>query len=66
MDLITLLILVIVFTAAVWGGFYVCDRAGFPPPVRWIFGAICLVVIVAFLVNQVSGGAALLHKPLWH
>ena len=66
MDLITLLVLVIVFVVVVWGGFYICDRAGFPVPVRWIWGAICLVVLLYFLIGQISGGGAFLHRPLWH
>jgi hypothetical protein len=65
MDLISLLVLVIIFVAVVWGGFYICDRSGFPVPVRWIWGAICLVVLLVFLLNQVGGGTAL-HRPLWH
>jgi Na+/H+ antiporter NhaC len=64
MDLITLLVLVVVFVAVVWGGFYVCDRAGFPQPVRWIWGAICLIVLLYFLVGRIDGSGAFLHRPL--
>jgi hypothetical protein len=64
MDLITLLIVLIVFAAVVWGGFYVCDRAGFPAPVRWIWGAIFLVVMLYFLIGQIGGIGAFLHRPL--
>jgi hypothetical protein len=64
MDPITLLVMLIVFVAVVWGGFYICDRAGFPVPVRWIWGAICLIVLLYFLVGQVGGGGAFLHHPI--
>ena len=65
MDIITLLVLVIVVVAAVWGGFSICDRAGFPVPLRWIWGAICLIVLLYFLLGRISGGsAAFQYHPL--
>ena len=65
MDLITLLVLIVIFAAVVWGGFYICDRAGFPPPVRWIWGIVCLIVLLGFVAGQMGGGSYL-HAPLWH
>lgn len=65
MDLITLLIEVIVFAAIVWGGFYICDRSGFPVPIRWIWGALCLIVLLYFMLNQV-GGTTILHRQILH
>jgi hypothetical protein len=63
MDLITLLVLVLVFALVVWGGFYICDRSGFPQPVRWIFGAVCLIALIVFLIERIGGGAVL-HRTL--
>jgi hypothetical protein len=65
MDLITLLVLLLVFCVVVWGGFYICDRAGFPVPVRWIWGLLCLIMLIYFAVSQIGGGS-FLHAPLWH
>lgn len=50
--LIALIIWVIVICAFVWLGFYICDKAGFPPPVRWIFGAICLLILIVFMLSK--------------
>ena len=64
MDLITLLIALVVVCFVVWGGFWICDRAGFPPPVKWIWGALCLIVLIYLVMGQVGGAG--LHTPLWH
>ena len=63
MDVVTLLILALVFACVAWGGFWVCDRAGFPLPVKWIWGGVCLLVLVGFLAERVGGGGWL-HRPL--
>lgn len=65
MDLITLLFTVLVFALVVWGGFWIIAHSGFPPPVTWIWGALCLIVLVYFLLGQATG-LAFLHRPLWH
>ena len=66
MDLITLLIAVCIFVFVVWGGFWICDRAGFPIPVRWLWGGICLILLIYFVVDRINGGGggAFLHRPL--
>lgn len=63
MTLLSLLVLVILFVAVVWGGFYVCDRAGFPVPIRWIWGAVCLIVLLYILLSH-FGGAEFFNRPL--
>lgn len=60
MDLLTLILFIVIFAAIIWGGFYICDRAQFPPPVRWIFGVVCLIILLAYLL-RVSGFAPALH-----
>jgi hypothetical protein len=65
MDLLGLILLVIIVIAVVWGGFWICDRAGFPIPVKWIWGAICLIVLLILVLGQIGGGINL-HAPLWH
>ena len=64
MDLITLLIALVVVCFVVWGGFWICDRAGFPVFVKFIWGAICLTVLVYLVLGQIGGAS--LHAPLWH
>jgi flagellin-like protein len=55
MSLITLLILIVLFVALVWGGFWVIARAGLPRAASYIFGAIVLIVIIIALVAMVDG-----------
>lgn len=63
MDLLSLLVLLLVFACVCWGAFYICDRSGFPPPVKWIVGAILLIILLAFALGQFAGGA-FLHRPI--
>ena len=65
MSLIGLLIMIVVFVAVVWGGFYVCDKAGFPVPIRWIWGGVCLVALVYMLLSQFGVGLGALNRPLF-
>lgn len=57
-QLIYLIIYVVIFATVGYALFWICDRAGFPEPVRWIVGAILLIVVLLFLANQIGGGTA--------
>ena len=61
MDLITLLVALVIVCFVVWGGFWVCDRAGFPVPVKWVWGAVCLIVLLYFVLGQAGGT----HLPVF-
>lgn len=52
MDPVTALIFILVFCAIVWGGFWICTAAGFPLPVRWLWGGLCLIVMIGFLMQK--------------
>ena len=58
MDLLTLLVVCFV----VWGGFWICDRAGFPVPVKWVWGAVCLIVLLYLVLGQTGT----MHTLLFH
>ncbi len=58
---ISLIIAVLVFAILVYGAFYICDKSGFPPPVRWIVGAVFLIVLLSWAAN-VAG----LNLNTWH
>ena len=51
-EIIQLLISVLIFAGVGYLGFWICDKAGFPPPVRWIFGGLMLIVLLLYI----SGG----------
>jgi hypothetical protein len=49
--LISILIAVLIFAVIAYGAFYICDRAGFPLPVRWIIGVILLLVLLYYVAG---------------
>jgi amino acid transporter len=55
-QLISLIIWIVIFAAVAYCLFWICDRAGFPPPVRWIIGAILLIMVLYFLSGQLGSG----------
>ncbi len=54
--LITLLVYIIVFAIVGFGLIWVCDKFGLPQPVKWICGAILLVIILVFVAGQLGDG----------
>lgn len=54
-QLISLIVLICVFCGIGWLGFWICDRAGFPFPVRWIFGVIMLIALLYIIAGQFAG-----------
>lgn len=53
--IIQLLIWVLVFAGIGYLGFWVCDKAGFPPPVRWIWGGVMLIVLLLYVSGGIAG-----------
>lgn len=65
MDLLTLGVVLVLAALLTLGGFWVCDRAGFPPPVRWLFGAVVLVVVIYALLHVAGLAPPInLHKQV--
>lgn len=54
--LITLLVYIVVFAIVAFGLSWVCDRFGLPQPVKWICGAILLIIILIFVAGQLGDG----------
>ena len=52
--LISLLIWAIVFGIIAFALVWVCDKFGLPQPVKWICGAILLVILLVFVAGQVG------------
>lgn len=44
--LISLLIEFVIFILIGYLAFWICDKAGFPPPVKWIVGLVLLLVLL--------------------
>lgn len=61
-SLITLIVLIIVFAALFIGAMYICDRSSFPQPVKWIVGAVFLIILLMFAARLFgSGDLPILH-----
>jgi len=61
-QLIVLIIYVVLFAIAAYGLLWVCDSFGLPAPVKWICGALLLIVILLFISGR-FGGAGLPRFP---
>lgn len=61
--LIELLIAVLIFGIIALGLDWVC-RKFFPefPPIRWICGAICLIILLVWALHYVGAGPAPMHR----
>ena len=57
--LIGLLVWVILFALVAYGILWVCDKFALPEPVRWICGAILLII----LLYAISGRVGSFHLP---
>lgn len=51
MELITLIVIIVVFACVIWALNWACASFGMPPPVKWIIGAIIIIILLAFLLN---------------
>lgn len=47
--LIAMIVLIVFFAIAVYGAFWICDKAGFPQPVRWLVGLIFLIALLYYV-----------------
>lgn len=54
--LISLLIWGMVFAIVAYGLVWVCDHFALPQPVKWICGAILLVILLVFVAGQLGDG----------
>lgn len=60
-QLISLLIVLIIFCIIAYGMYWVCVKFALPQPVMWICGAILLIMILIFLGNQLNLGTGDFH-----
>ena len=66
LTVIWLLIYIVLFVIVAYGLLWVCERFAMPQPVRWICGAVLLIVLLLFIAGQlgVTGGTLpLLRRP---
>lgn len=56
--MISLLVAVLAFSILAYVAFWICDKAGWPPPARWIVGAILFLILL-----YVIGG--FIHPVAW-
>ena len=55
-ELISLLIIVLIFAVAAYGLWWVLTKFGAPQPAFWIVGVILIIFILYFLVGQFGDG----------
>lgn len=53
------IIWIVIFAIAAWALLWVCDHFQLPPPVKWICGALLLIIILIFLANHVGAPLAI-------
>ena len=56
-QIIALVIYVIVFSLVAYGLLWVCNNFGLPAPVKWICGALLLIILLLFISRYVGVGA---------
>lgn len=54
--LVQLIIYIVTFAIVAYGLLWICDHFGLPQPVKWICGAVLLIIVLLFLSHQVGGG----------
>lgn len=55
-QLISLLIMVLIFGCVAYAMYWVCTKFAAPQPVFWICGVILLIFLLYFLMGQFGGG----------
>lgn len=55
-QLVSLLIVVLIFSVAAYGLWWVLTKFGAPQPAFWIVGVILIIFILYFLMGQFGGG----------
>ncbi len=52
-QLIQLIIVILVFSIAGYGAYWVCEHFKLPLPVYWIVGAALLICLLMFIANNI-------------
>lgn len=55
-QLISLLIMIVIFAVVAYGLWWVCTKFGLPQPVLWIVGVILIIFLLYFVAGQVGVG----------
>jgi hypothetical protein len=58
-QLISLLVMVLIFALVAYGLWWVCVKFGLPQPVLWIVGVILLIFLLYFIAGQIGVGGQL-------
>lgn len=53
-QLISLIVVVVIFAVVAWGAWRLCVMFAMPQPVLWIVGAILLIFLLYFISGQVG------------
>lgn len=53
-QLIQLIIYIVVFAVVAFGLNWVCDRFAMPQPIKWIVGAVLLIILLIFVAQQLG------------
>lgn len=53
-QLIMLIVYVVIFGVVTYGAWWVCEKFTLPQPVKWIVGAILLIVLLLFVSRQLG------------
>jgi len=56
-SLVNLIIYIVIFAIVVYGLLYICDHFGLPQPVKWIVGALLLIIVLLFLSRELGSGS---------
>jgi len=55
-QLISLIIVIVLFCIVAYALKWVCESFGMPPPVLWICGALLLIILLYWIAGHVGGG----------
>lgn len=64
MDIIQLIFVIVIFACIVWGLDWAIAHFGLPAPVRWIVGALVVVILLLFLLRVTGLWDLNLHAPV--
>lgn len=61
--LLYFIVAIVIFGVLAWGAFWLCDKAGAPQPVKWVVGAIFLLILLFAAVRMFSGRGGSVSTP---
>lgn len=64
MDLISLIVVIVLFACICWGLAWVVRTFGMPQPVLWIIGALLIIILLMFLLKATGVYSLDLHTPV--